>query len=79
MFLTESRIRKLSLVDVNMTEKCFDLLVQFLKSNLEIRELDVSWSAVRPVCYNRLLTSLVDNKRLQHLSLRWNTIVERKE
>lgn len=55
LLLQKSRIRKLALVNLHHTERSFDSVVRFLQLSCYLKDLDLSWSNVRPAIMVRLL------------------------
>ena len=48
VLVKKSHLRKLALVKIMHSEKSFDSLIELVQSNMHLKELDLSWSSVRP-------------------------------
>ena len=48
MLLKKSHLRKLALVKIKHNERSFESLMEFVRSNAHLKDLDLSWSSVRP-------------------------------
>lgn len=70
--LNKSRVKKFALVNVQHSDRSFERLVELVKESLHVRDLDISWSNVRPQLMLRLLTELPENTTLESLNLSYN-------
>ena len=76
LLLEKSRIKKLALVNLQHNERSFDAVVEFVKMSSYLKELDLSWSNVRPAIMLRLLKEISQNDSLVSLSLAYNELLE---
>lgn len=67
---------KLSLVNVNLTDRSFNTLLAFVQKSDYLLDLDLGWCGVKSHNIDALFGVLSTNKRLRHLSLQWNTVLE---
>ena len=74
--LCNSRVKKLALVNLQHSEKSFEKLAIVVKQSIYLRELDISWSNVRPPLMLKLLKELSENSTLESLSLAYNQLLE---
>jgi len=74
--LVRSRVRKLSLVKLQHTDRSFDSVVSYMQRNPHLKEIDLSWSSVRPALMLRLLKEISQNSTLVSLSLAYNRLLE---
>ena len=72
-------IKTLTLVNLKLTERHIDLLIDFIKESKFLVNLDLSWCEVRNASFAKLLATLAENKSLVTLKLRWNTIFEERK
>ena len=71
-----ARLKKLTLVNAHHSERSFEKVVEFLSGSVLLKELDLSWSGVRPSLMHKLLQSISNNRFLTHLSLSNNILLE---
>ena len=76
LLLQKSRVRKLSLVNLQHTERSFDSVANYVDQSQYLKDLDLSWSNVRPVIMLRLLKKISQNTSLVSLSLAYNELLE---
>ena len=75
--LRSSRLKKLNLVKLQHSERSFEKLGEYVTISPWLRELDVSWSGVRPIIMLRFLQVLKVNTSLQNINLSFNKLVEK--
>ena len=61
---TQGMVQKLSIVDSGLCETGIVKLGQLLKETTKIKQLDISWSALRPNEYFHLFQALKENRTL---------------
>ena len=76
LLLEESRVKKLSLVNLQHSDKSFESVIEFVHYSCFLKELDLSWSNVRPAMMLRLLKEVSVNDSLVSLSLAYNELLE---
>ena len=74
--LGKSRVKKLALVNLQHSERSFDSVIEFVNRSSYLKELDLSWSNVRPVIMLRLLKEISENSSLVSLNLAFNKLLE---
>ena len=74
--LTKSHLRKVALVKIMHSERSFDKVIEFVKNSGHLKELDLSWSSVRPSIIIKLLEVLREDRNLQCLSLGYNRLLQ---
>ena len=71
------KLKVLALVNVNMSDRQFALLIDLVKESDMLRQLDVSWCGVSQSCIARLFAeALKGNTQLTHLALAYNELHE---
>ena len=50
-----NKLKKFTLVNVHHSDRSFDKLVEFVEDSCYLKELDLSWSGVRPHTMLKLL------------------------
>ncbi len=63
-------------MDVNHTDYSFDRVIAFVQESESLKDLDLSWSSVRPVQMLKLLKVIEQNRTLANLSLSHNLLLE---
>ena len=76
LMLGKSRVKKLALVNLQHSERSFDSVIEFVHRSSYLKELDLSWSNVRPVIMLRLLKEISENSSLVSLNLAFNKLLE---
>ena len=71
-----ARLKKLTLVNAHHTERSFEKIVEFISGSPLLKELDLSWSGVRPSLMLKLLQAISVNRFLTQLSLSNNVLLE---
>ena len=74
-----ARLKKLTLVNAHHTERSFEKIIQFINDTALLKELDLSWSGVRPPLMLKLLQVIQHNRFLTHLSLANNVLLEEQK
>ena len=74
--IRSSRLRKLNLVKLQHSERSLEKLGEYVTDSPWLRELDISWSGVRPIIMIRFLQVLKVNTSLQNINLSFNQLVE---
>ena len=70
--LENSQLRALSLVNIHHSPESFELVIRFINDNEFIKELDVSWSIVKPSLWLNFIEAVGQNRRLTDLNLAFN-------
>ena len=73
---SESHLRTLALVNAPQTEKSFAKTVKYLEESGYVRDLDLSWSSIRPALWPKLLEAISDHVSLQFINLSHNRLME---
>lgn len=76
LLLERSQLRALSLVNVYHSPESFELVVQYLRESESLKELDLSWSIVKPSFWMSLLEVVQTNRQLSSLTLSFNQLLE---
>lgn len=74
-----ARLKKLTLVNAHHTERSFEKIIQFINDTALLKELDLSWSGVRPPLMLKLLQVIQHNRFLTHLSIANNVLLEEQK
>lgn len=74
--LSESKLKKFALVNVHHSDSSFDKVVEYVHESLYLRDLNLTWSNVRPALMLRLLKEIQTNASLHNLSLGFNQLLE---
>ena len=72
----KSRIKKVAFVNMTHSERSFTMMIDFLRTNCHLKDMDVSWSNVTPVLMLKFLQEVGQNSSLVSLSLGYNEILE---
>ena len=72
----KSRIKKVAFVNMTHSERSFTMMIDFLRTNTHLKDMDVSWSNVTPVLMLKFLQEVSQNSSLVSLSLGYNEILE---
>lgn len=70
--LSRSQLRALSLVNVHHSPESFELVTRFMTENEFIKEIDLSWSIVKPSLWSDFIDAVGKNRRLTTLNLAFN-------
>lgn len=57
----KSSINKLALVHLNISERNFEILVEYIEKTKTLRELDLSWCEIRSHSFSKLFTAFSNN------------------
>ena len=74
--LNTSRVKKLALVSLLHTDRSFESVIEFVRGSFYLRELDISWSNVRPSIMLPLLKEISTNQSMVSLTLAYNELLE---
>ena len=72
VLIERNRIKKFALVNVQHTESSFDKVIEFVDEGFYLKDLDLSWSSVKPSQTIKLLKLFKDNCTLANVNLSYN-------
>ena len=72
----KNSLKTLGLVNFQLTEETFEILVSSLESAEYLRELDISWNHLKANSFSKLFTHLETNQQLVYLNLSYNNLFE---
>ena len=67
---------KLSLVNLNFSDRLFNLVIAYVEKSDHLIDLDLSWCGARAHNIEALFNVLKFNRTLKNLCLAWNVILE---
>lgn len=70
-----SGIKKLSLVNANITANSFIYLCEFIKECRSLVDLNLSYNGFRPAQMFQLINILKDDRKLVNVNLSWNSFL----
>ena len=76
LLLEQSQLQAFSLVNVHHTPESFELVCQYLRESPTLKELDLSWSIIKPCTWMPLMEAVSENRQLSSLSLGFNQLLE---
>jgi len=71
----QSRIRKVTLCKVHHSDASFESVIDFIDRASYLKEIDVSWSGVRPPLMLKLMEQLRYNSTLSHICIAYNQLL----
>ena len=71
-----ARLRKLTLVNAHHSDHSFEKVIDYVKESVLLKDLDLSWSGVRPAQMLKLLKVIQHDRFLVNLSLANNELLE---
>ena len=74
--LERSNIKKLGLVQANMSAVSFKILCAYVKKSRTLRELDLSYNEIPCRLMSQLIAVIKSNRTLTNLDLSWNQIMD---
>ena len=77
--MRENYVEKLSLVNLKLNERQFEVFLGIVRASQSLDTLDLSWCEVRHQTYTKLFENLSQNVDLKSVVLQWNAILEDKE
>lgn len=72
LMMPQTRLKKLTLSNVQHSDKSFEKVVDYVTQSGQLKDLDLSWSSIRPQLMIKLLREIRENSSLESLSLGYN-------